>query len=80
MSVTIKISELSGTEDGSKIVLIVSYKGKEARIEIGTPDPRFATEPLPERAKRNLDLLLDAIQEWERSSSTILSPVPDQGT
>jgi hypothetical protein len=69
---TVGLDELLGSIDQTGWArLVVSYEGKEARIELPVPEPLFDREPRIEAARRGLLDLLGALEAWERSHASI---------
>lgn len=74
MATRIYVDTLHNGTEGESVTLCVQYAGKEARIEIPRPAPLFDREPGVDAYRRELQALLDALEEWERSQTAIEWP------
>ena len=67
---TVGISDLNPYHETTS-TLVVTYEGKEARIELQGLAPRYDREPRQEICRHGMQQLIEALLEWEKSGSAI---------
>jgi hypothetical protein len=76
--VTVGISDLNPYHETTS-TLIVTYEGKEARIELQGLVPLYDREPRQEICRQGMHQLIQALSEWEKSGSAITWHAVDRG-
>ena len=60
--------------------MVVTYGGREARIELQGLAPLFDREPRQDICRRGMHQLIEALSEWEKSGSAITWHAVERGT